>query len=261
MHLIIKIDSICDDYMVDDYISLRTIRKINEGKYGSVYLTNYEDYVIKILKNIPSNHFLTEIEAFNKLKKITNYPPNLVKYIACGKVSECDKVNYKNKNVLVMKKYNEFFTLYPELKSIPLIFYNDYKPFIIKFIYKLLNINKFIEDELNAVNIDIKLHNIMTDNKDIIVIDLGMLIEYKKEGVIIENLSNYIIWPYGKTNLKYIANYSVAIVAMYILFKNKKYDIELDNNIKIILKILLARKYDTTYAIDFMKEHFPNELK
>ena len=78
---------------------------------------------------------------------------------------------------------------------------------------------------------------------------------------LIENLSNYIIWPYGKTNLKYIANYSVAIVAMYILFKNKKYDIELDNNIKIILKILLARKYDTTYAIDFMKEHFPNELK
>ena len=77
----------------------------------------------------------------------------------------------------------------------------------------------------------------------------------------IDNLSNYITWPYGKTKLKYIGNYSIAITALHLLYKNKKFNIELDNNIKIILKILLARKYNTSYVIDFIKEHYENFIK
>ena len=258
MHITIKVLSKSDDYDLDYFISVRAIRKINEGKYSSVYLTNYKNYVVKILKKKQSKYFIKESEIFNKLKDKKNYPKHLIKYILHGIIYECDKIKYKNKDLLVMNRYNEFNYLYPELKSIPLIFYKDYKYFILEFIYKLLLVNKFIEDELNAVNIDINIQNIMINNNDIIMIDLGMLIENKNDDMYIDNLSNYITWPYGKTKLKYIANYSIAITAIHLLYKNKNFNIDLDNNIKIVLKILLAKKYNTSYVIDFIKEHYGN---
>jgi hypothetical protein len=94
--------------------------------------------------------------------------------------------------------------------------------------------------------------------EDIILIDLGMLV--KLDNIFLDNKSRNDIWPKGRTEIKYIPNYSLGIIILYLLYHGKKYSIELDNEINIILKLLLSRKYDTKYVYDFIKSHYTEYL-
>jgi hypothetical protein len=260
MNLIIKILDMIPIIKEETILSIRTIRKINEGSYGIIYLTNYNNLVIKIIKHSSMPNFINEVSIFYKLKKIDNndYPSNLIKYIGFGKIVNCDKHKFIKCNVLFMKEYNNFYDLYPELKLVPLIFFEDYKKFIIIFITKLLKINYFFEEKLESANIDIKLNNILSHNNDILLIDLGMLVKLDK--TYIDNKTYNDVWPSGKTEIKYIPNYSIGKIIVNLLFHNKRYSIQLDNEINIILKLLLSGKYDTQYVLNFIKEHYEEYL-
>ena len=256
MNLVIKILDMNPPIKENTILTIRTVRKINEGAYGVIYLTNYNKLVIKIIKHNSVSHFINEVSIFYKLKKIDKheYPKHLIKYIGFGTILDSEKNKYIKCNVLFMNQYNNFYNLYPELKIVPLIFFEDYKKFIIIFLYKLLIINYFFEQKLDSVNIDIKLNNILSDGGDIVMIDLGMLV--KLDQTFIYNKTQNEIWPVGKTEIKYIPNYSIGKIILYLLFHYKKYSIELDNEVKIILKLLLSRKYDTVYVLNFIKEHY-----
>ena len=256
MNLMIKILDMNPPIKENTILSIKTVRKINEGSYGVIYLTNYNKLVIKIIKQKSVSNYINEISIFYKLKKFdkNDYPKHLIKYIGFGKILECDKNKYIKYNVLFMNQYKNFYHLYPELKMVPLIFFEDYKKFIIIFLYKLLIINNFFEKKLDSVNIDIKLNNILSDDDDIMLIDLGMLV--KSDKTYINNNSHNEIWPTGKTEIKYIPNYSIGKIIVYLLFHKRKYSIKLDNEIKILLKLLLSCRYDTTYVLNFIKEHY-----
>jgi serine/threonine protein kinase len=259
MHLSVKILDTAQRYFIKKVIRIHTIQKINEGSYGIVYLTNFNKCVIKIIKKDIDDIFTNEISVFYKLKKFEdNYPTHLVKYMAVGKIIDCNKIKYINCHILFMNKYEDFFTFYSILNSAPLIFIKHYKTFIIKTLYKILLVNQFFEQKLNLINIDIKLSNIMIHNNDIIIIDLGMLVQ--NGNIYIDNHSNHSEWPYGKTLVKYVPNYSLAKIILYLLYKNKKYIIELDNDIKEILKLLLAKKYDTQYMIEYIRHNHICEM-
>ena len=256
MNLFIKILDICPSIKENTILNIKTIQKINEGSYGAIYLTNYNKLVIKIIKHTSISIFINEVSVFYKLKKINkkDYPKHLIKYIGFGKIIDCDKNKYINCNVLFMNKYNDFYSLYPELKMIPLIFFEDYKKFIIIFLHKLLCINYFFEKKLDSINIDIKLNNILSNENDIVMIDLGMLVKLDK--TFIDNKTHNEIWPIGKTEIKYVPNYSIGQIIVYLLFHKRKYNIELDKEIKILLKMLISCKYDTKYVLEYVKEHY-----
>ena len=261
MNLIIQLLDMNQIIKDNPIISIKTIKKINEGSYGVIYLTNYKKLVIKIIKDNSKSNFLNEVSIFYKLKniKVEEYPNHLIRYIGFGKIIDTNRSKYLDCNVLFMNLYYNFFELYSQLKIIPLIFFEDYKEFIIIFIYKILLINYFFEKKLNSVNIDIKLSNILSDMNDIIMIDLGMLVKIDK--TLIENKNNNEIWPNGKTEIKYIPNYSIGKIIIYLLFHYKKYSIELDKEVKIILKLLLSCRYDTEYVLNFIKEHYYDIVK
>ena len=256
MNLLIKILDMIHSLKGKAILSITTIKKINEGSYGVIYLTNHHNLVIKIIKNNSNTTFINEVSIFYKLKDINkkDYPSNLIKYIGFGKILDCDKNKYINCNILFMNQYEDFYDLYPELKLVPLIFFEDYKKFIIQFLYKIVKINYFFEKKLKSVNIDIKLNNILSDKKDIVLIDLGMLIKLDK--IYINNKTHNDNWPSGKTEIKYVPNYSIGKIIYNLLFHGKRYSIELDNEINIILKILLSRKYNTDYVYNFIQEHY-----
>ena len=72
----------------------------------------------------------------------------------------------------------------------------------------------------------------------------------------IDNKTHNEIWPIGKTEIKYVPNYSIGQIIVYLLFHKRKYNIELDKEIKILLKMLISCKYDTKYVLEYVKEHY-----
>lgn len=237
----------------NNFENININKKIGEGKSGSIYeinINNYtynNDYVIKILKN--GNRF--EYDFYNNFIEIFKEDTISLKIglpICYGRLlNNFKEFNMKNK-FLIFHKYKRL-----TLKNIK---GNTEKDKILNLIYNLLKVELFLEQKLNFVNLDIKLDNIMLDNENNIkVIDLGLIKNYTK-GDIFYGYSDYIIWPTGKCYLNSVPLYSIFIVICMLYFKDEFIQ---ENNIfklkKLLLRKIRDRKCNHILSLLIKKKH------
>ena len=227
--------------------------KIGEGRSGVIYTIN-EDYVIKILKN--GNRF--EYDLYNNFIEIIKNDTISLKIgipYCFGKLLEdYEEFTMKNK-FLIFKRYKKL-TL-DKIKGRTKV------DKIFRLIYTLLRVEKFLENKINCVNLDIKLDNIMLDyNNNIKIIDLG-LIKYFTIGDMFYSYNNYIIWPSGKCYLNSVPLYSIFIVICMLelsqTFVEENNIFKLINTLKLqyknkklntILNLLIKKKYDSQHVLN-----------
>ena len=71
---------------------------------------------------------------------------------------------------------------------------------------------------MNIVNMDIKTSNLMYNNKELIVIDLGLMQNIKTGKEIYIPDKKYFVWPYDSCFVITIPVYSIAICVMVFFF-------------------------------------------
>jgi serine/threonine protein kinase len=237
-------------------IRVKILKLLGVGSYGRVYLTNFNNMVIKIFNNDQNMNIINlEYKIFKKLidytmplenmkdltESISNsYPINLVRALGIGELEEeysyQDIINSKGSKFILMPLYQKFYDFHTELKQL-----HDFD-FILKFITILLKVCIFLEKEMKIINMDIKTSNLMYDNKELILIDLGLVhtIEHGKEIYVSDN--KYFVWPHDSCFLVAVPVYSIAICVIEFFFgKLKIWKISSNEDVHVLLNNINKR--------------------
>tara|TARA_B110000037_G_scaffold220078_1_gene286792 strand:- start:84 stop:983 length:900 start_codon:yes stop_codon:yes gene_type:complete len=258
-----------NNYTANKYYNLNLLAKVGQGGYGIIYEIN-KNYVIKIFKKssidtnintegnelIPTKNENREINFFTSYIKHKNVNSNYIIDIkAIGIICE----NYKIDGILIKK--NTFIMIMPICVSIyklldlwkkPLINHKQGIEIVLNIMKKIINIQMYLSEYYNIINLDIKLDNFMIENKkkllieNIINIDLG-LIKTKNTNNYKLNY-DYSIWPIGENiKLDKIPSYSICINGLEILFGNKF--IETSKNMTVSEKLNILKNNKDIYNI------------
>lgn len=258
-----------NNYLNNKYYKLKLLEKIGEGNYGLIYEIS-KNYVIKIFKNslittnineesesvIPLNNENREISFFiSYLKNKTANTNFIIDVKSIGiLVDDCTINN------LIIKK-NSFFMILPSCISIykllnlwktPLINNKDGIEIVLNIMKRLIDIQLFLYNNYNIINLDIKTDNLMIEKKNkliidnIINIDLGLI--KTKNNNTYQFDCKYIIWPSSKNiKLEKIPSYSICINGLEILL-GKEF-IEKNKKMNIIDKLYFLKNNDEVYNI------------
>ena len=177
-----------NNYLINKYYKLKLLEKIGEGKYGLIYEIN-KNYVIKIFKNslittnineesesvIPLNNENREISFFiSYLKNKTTNTNFIIDVKSIGILVD----DYTINNLIIKK--NSFFMILPSCISIykllnlwktPLINNKDGIEIVLNIMKRLIDIQLFLYNNYNIINLDIKTDNLMIEKKNKLIID------------------------------------------------------------------------------------------
>lgn len=269
---------------------IKIVKLLGEGAYGRVYLTDLDNIVIKIflsdehLTKINMEYkifkklidYSTNCDEFNfrdSLSGSDSYPTNLVRALGRGElISDFTHNGFthkKGERFILTPLYKKFYNVN---KSSTKLRDND---FIIDFMSILLKVCVFLEKKLRIVNMDIKTSNLMYQNKDLILIDLGLIqnIETGKEIYVPDK--KYFIWPNDSCFIITIPVYSIAICVIEFFFGklkvwkinsknevNKLVDLinKKTNKVGSILKKMISLKYDPITILKYIEVKYRSEL-
>jgi len=257
------------NYLINKYYKLKLLEKIGEGSYGIIYEIN-KNYVIKIFKNslitnnitnestsiIPLNNENREISFFiSYLKNNTKNTNFIIDVKAIGILVD----DYKIHNLIIKK--NSFFMILPSCISIykllhlwksPLINNKDGVEIVLNIMKRLIDIQIYLYNNYNIINLDIKMDNFMIEKSNellidnIINIDLG-LIKTKNNNNYQFNYK-YVIWPTSENvKLEKIPSYSICINGLEILL-GKEF-IENNKTSNLIDKLYFLKNNQEVYNI------------
>ena len=177
-----------NNYLINKYYKLKLLEKIGEGNYGLIYEIS-KNYVIKIFKNslitnnindesesvIPLNNENREISFFiSYLKNKTTNTNFIIDVKSIGILLD----DYTINNLIIKK--NSFFMILPSCISIykllnlwktPLINNKDGIEIVLNIMKRLIDIQLFLYNNYNIINLDIKTDNLMIEKKNKLIID------------------------------------------------------------------------------------------
>ena len=258
-----------NNYLINKYYKLKLLEKIGEGNYGLIYEIN-KNYVIKIFKNslitnnindesesiIPLNNENREISFFiSYLKNKTTNTKFIIDVKSIGILLD----DYTINNLIIKK--NSFFMILPSCISIykllnlwktPLINNKDGIEIVLNIMKRLIDIQLFLYNNYNIINLDVKTDNLMIEKKNkliidnIINIDLGLI--KTKNNNTYQFDCKYTIWPTSENiKLEKIPSYSICINGLEILL-GKEF-IEKNKKMNLIDKLYFLKNNDEVYNI------------
>ena len=258
-----------NNYLINKYYKLKLLEKIGEGNYGIIYEIS-KNYVIKIFKNslitnnsndesesiIPLNNENREISFFiSYLKNKTTNTNFIIDVKSIGILVD----DYTINNFIIKK--NSFFMILPSCISIykllhlwktPLINNKDGIEIVLNIMKRLIDIQLFLYNNYNIINLDIKMDNLMIEKNNkliidnIINIDLGLI--KTKNNNTYQFDCKYTIWPSSENiKLEKIPSYSICINGLEILL-GKEF-IEKNKKMSLIDKLFFLKNNDEVYNI------------
>jgi hypothetical protein len=207
--------------------------KIGKGLHGIIFDIN--NYIIKIYSK-----FNIEFDFYRDIivnKKTVN---NLTNECAIGLLFKpfiYDNLIYTKKSYLIIiPKYTPLDKININIKE---------EKFLINFIKKNIILNNYLYNKYKYVNLDLKLMNIMYDEKikDIVIIDFSLIIKDNNKLYIPNKINKQ--WPIVICKLKDLTTYSLYISIIDILNNNKELDYSNLNNISMYL---LYHKYSIFFV-------------
>lgn len=263
-----------------DLLLLKEV-KINKyltsGGYGSVYLLQQPQLVIKIFnKDEKYNDENSEYYISKIIMELKNAPQGLVKYLARGQLNKeftqimkgRRKKHKRNSCFVIMHRYDKFYNINKAPKML------EHK-FIIKFIMDVLYVCTYLEKEISYINLDVKTCNLMYDNNNLVLIDLGLMEKLKSKYDIYkpDNEKKYYLWPNKNCYMVTLPVYAMAINVLELFVgKNTVYkmrrvkDLEKYFNkipfedIIYIVKCMCSLKYDSITMYKYLKLRYSSHF-
>jgi len=254
------------------------LKLLGSGAHGKVYSTDLENVVIKIYNTNTENGSINmEYTIFKKLLEYTdkNYPPNMVKALGRGELTDtCEfdgNMHLTGDKFTLVPLYQKFYDIQTKHHRLQKI------TFIVEFISILLKVAVFLERQLKIVHLDIKTGNLMYDkDKELILIDLGLVenIEHGQEIYVPDK--KYYIWPHESCFLVAIPVYSIAICVMEFFYgKLKIWQIQSIDDVQLyvksiskkskhlgnILSKMISLKYDPSTVLKYIEIKYKSDLE
>ena len=258
--------------------NIKLLKLLGAGAHGKIYLTDMDNVVIKIYHTKTENASINmEYTIFKKLIEYAdkNYPPNIVKALGRGVlVTDIEFENNYHLNgdqFTLVPLYQKFYDIQKKRRHL------QKTSFIVEFITILLKVAVFLEQQLKIIHLDIKTGNLMYDkDKELILIDLGLIenIEHGQEIYIPDK--KYYIWPHESCFLVAIPVYSIAICVMEFFYgKLKIWQIQSLNDVQLyvkniskkskqlgnILSKMISLKYDPSTVLKYIEIKYKSDLE
>ena len=258
-----------NNYLINKYYKLKLLEKIGEGNYGLIYEIS-KNYVIKIFKNsLITNNINDESESVIPLNNENREISFFISYLKNKTINTNFIIDVKSIGILVddytinnlIIKKNSFFMILPSCISIykllnlwktPLINNKDGIEIVLNIMKRLIDIQLFLYNNYNIINLDIKTDNLMIEKKNkliidnIINIDLGLI--KTKNNNTYQFDCKYTIWPTSENiKLEKIPSYSICINGLEILL-GKEF-IEKNKKMNLIDKLYFLKNNDEVYNI------------
>ena len=258
-----------NNYLINKYYKLKLLEKIGEGNYGLIYEIS-KNYVIKIFKNsLITNNINDESESIIPLNNENREISFFISYLKNKTINTNFIIDVKSIGILVddytinnlIIKKNSFFMILPSCISIykllnlwktPLINNKDGIEIVLNIMKRLIDIQLFLYNNYNIINLDIKTDNLMIEKKNkliidnIINIDLGLI--KTKNNNTYQFDCKYTIWPTSENiKLEKIPSYSICINGLEILL-GKEF-IEKNKKMNLIDKLYFLKNNDEVYNI------------
>ena len=258
-----------NNYLINKYYKLKLLEKIGEGNYGLIYEIS-KNYVIKIFKNsLITNNSNDESESIIPLNNENREISFFISYLKNKTINTNFIIDVKSIGILVddytinnlIIKKNSFFMILPSCISIykllnlwktPLINNKDGIEIVLNIMKRLIDIQLFLYNNYNIINLDIKTDNLMIEKKNkliidnIINIDLGLI--KTKNNNTYQFDCKYTIWPTSENiKLEKIPSYSICINGLEILL-GKEF-IEKNKKMNLIDKLYFLKNNDEVYNI------------
>jgi len=258
-----------NNYLINKYYKLKLLEKIGEGNYGIIYEIS-KNYVIKIFKNsLITNNSNDESESIIPLNNENREISFFISYLKNKTANTNFIIDVKSIGILVddftinnlIIKKNSFFMILPSCISIykllhlwktPLINNKDGIEIVLNIMKRLIDIQLFLYNNYNIINLDIKMDNLMIEKNNkliidnIINIDLGLI--KTKNNNTYQFDCKYTIWPSSENiKLEKIPSYSICINGLEILL-GKEF-IEKNKKMSLIDKLFFLKNNDEVYNI------------
>ena len=258
-----------NNYLINKYYKLKLLEKIGEGNYGLIYEIS-KNYVIKIFKNsLITNNSNDESESIIPLNNENREISFFISYLKNKTANTNFIIDVKSIGILVddftinnlIIKKNSFFMILPSCISIykllhlwktPLINNKDGIEIVLNIMKRLIDIQLFLYNNYNIINLDIKMDNLMIEKNNkliidnIINIDLGLI--KTKNNNTYQFDCKYTIWPSSENiKLEKIPSYSICINGLEILL-GKEF-IEKNKKMNLIDKLYFLKNNDEVYNI------------
>ena len=258
-----------NNYLINKYYKLKLLEKIGEGNYGLIYEIS-KNYVIKIFKNsLITNNINDESESVIPLNNENREISFFISYLKNKTINTNFIIDVKSIGILVddytinnlIIKKNSFFMILPSCISIykllnlwktPLINNKDGIEIVLNIMKRLIDIQLFLYNNYNIINLDVKTDNLMIEKKkkliidNIINIDLGLI--KTKNNNTYQFDCKYTIWPTSENiKLEKIPSYSICINGLEILL-GKEF-IEKNKKMNLIDKLYFLKNNDEVYNI------------
>ena len=258
-----------NNYLINKYYKLKLLEKIGEGNYGLIYEIS-KNYVIKIFKNsLITNNINDESESIIPLNNENREISFFISYLKNKTINTNFIIDVKSIGILVddytinnlIIKKNSFFMILPSCISIykllnlwktPLINNKDGIEIVLNIMKRLIDIQLFLYNNYNIINLDVKTDNLMIEKKNkliidnIINIDLGLI--KTKNNNTYQFDCKYTIWPTSENiKLEKIPSYSICINGLEILL-GKEF-IEKNKKMNLIDKLYFLKNNDEVYNI------------
>ena len=171
-----------NNYLINKYYKLKLLEKIGEGNYGLIYEIS-KNYVIKIFKNsLITNNINDESESVIPLNNENREISFFISYLKNKTINTNFIIDVKSIGILVddytinnlIIKKNSFFMILPSCISIykllnlwktPLINNKDGIEIVLNIMKRLIDIQLFLYNNYNIINLDIKTDNLMIEKK------------------------------------------------------------------------------------------------
>ena len=258
-----------NNYLINKYYKLKLLEKIGEGNYGLIYEIS-KNYVIKIFKNsLITNNINDESESVIPLNNENREISFFISYLKNKTINTNFIIDVKSIGILMddytinnlIIKKNSFFMILPSCISIykllnlwktPLINNKDGIEIVLNIMKRLIDIQLFLYNNYNIINLDVKTDNLMIEKKNkliidnIINIDLGLI--KTKNNNTYQFDCKYTIWPTSENiKLEKIPSYSICINGLEILL-GKEF-IEKNKKMNLIDKLYFLKNNDEVYNI------------
>lgn len=230
--------------------NIKLLKKIGEGSYGIIYLSNNKSITLKILLYDDKPLLEDNNRSYNEYDLVEEFINKKLSFNQIFALAE--NINTVKVNSITFKKGTKIFfmpyliSIYDYYQVIGKHFFSK-EIYLLKYMKKICEIHKEIE-KMDYLNLDLKGGNIMINaNEELVLIDYGFFIKYEPNKYFKPKVE-YYCWCFDKIKQDELHSFLIGVFILEIIYDKSIYHIK---NRTELITLIEKEEFKKSYSDKF----------